>query len=672
VGAAIAVAALLLPLLVAASAGAAAPRGQFVLRCVYSHTLPDDPIVAPGQPGASHSHDFYGNTTVNADSTMESMLAGGTTCRVPSDTAGYWAPTAYLNGEQVRPTVMRIYYLGTPNAEVETIPAGLQMIGGNRDATSGLENPHVRWYCGETKDVKTPRASVPYDCTDYARQHAFVDGVIAIVDFPNCWDGVGLTPSSVVYPESGNCPAGFRHVLPRLSERVHLGIMDPTVPGPDSTVALELSSGPYWTFHADFWNTWQQERLDQLVEECIVAEVHCGAVDASGRIDWTRQFGTRRYDLAWATATHADGAYVAGFTNFALEGQRYRHRYDAFVRKYGAGGKELWTRQFGSSGVDQVLAISADEGGVTVVGSTDGRLPKQEAVGGLDLFAARFGPRGRQLWVRQLGTKGDDRATAVVTVPGGAYVAGSTTGRLGGDRRGVTDAFLLHLDADGDVVWVRQFGTDRAEEVTGLAARAGRLYAVGWTAGTLRGRFVGGATDGFVAVYGVGGDARWRRQVGTTGADRLSAVVARADGLFLSGSTDGAFEDQANAGGLDAFVGKLAPLGRPLWFRQFGSPSDDDAVALGADGKGVYVAGSTSGALPDGEHLGEWDGFVRKYLPNGTQIWTRQLGTDDFDQVYGLSVEPTGLYVTGTTHGSFEGFENAGDRDVFVIRVAFS
>jgi Domain of unknown function (DUF1996) len=81
-----------------APAQAASPSGQFVVRCRYSHTLADDPIVFPGQPGASHVHDFFGNVTTDAASTVESMLAGETTCRAASDTAGYWAPAVYLNG----------------------------------------------------------------------------------------------------------------------------------------------------------------------------------------------------------------------------------------------------------------------------------------------------------------------------------------------------------------------------------------------------------------------------------------------------------------------------------------------------------------------------------------------------------------------------------------------
>ncbi len=43
--------------------------GQFVAKCLYSHSAPDDPIVWPGRPGRSHLHDFYGATGTNAGST---------------------------------------------------------------------------------------------------------------------------------------------------------------------------------------------------------------------------------------------------------------------------------------------------------------------------------------------------------------------------------------------------------------------------------------------------------------------------------------------------------------------------------------------------------------------------------------------------------------------------
>ena len=146
----------------------------------------------------------------------------------------------------------------------------------------------------------SPDRDAPYDCTPWA-SYAFVDGVVAVIDFPSCWNGTGLRPEDVAYPVAGACPSGFGHLIPKLSERVHLGVMDPN--HEDGTLALTLSSGPWYTLHADFWNTWQQERLDQLVADCLVARAHCGSVDATSSIAWSRQFGTMRYDLAYAAAS---------------------------------------------------------------------------------------------------------------------------------------------------------------------------------------------------------------------------------------------------------------------------------------------------------------------------------------------------------------------------------
>ena len=73
---------------------------NFVSSCTFSHSAPDDPIVFFGQPGASHDHSFVGNTGTNASSTLESLLATGTTCHRPGDTAAYWMPTLSSTGSR--------------------------------------------------------------------------------------------------------------------------------------------------------------------------------------------------------------------------------------------------------------------------------------------------------------------------------------------------------------------------------------------------------------------------------------------------------------------------------------------------------------------------------------------------------------------------------------------
>ena len=665
------VGALLLTLLAPVDAGAVGGQGQFVVRCTYSHTLMDDPIVFPGQPGASHEHDFFGNKSVDADSTVQSMLAAGTTCRAASDTAGYWAPTASIDGHKIRPPVMRIYYLGTRGEDVETIPEGLQLIGGNKTATSADENPHVHWYCGETADVKTTRQPFPYDCSPYASQE-LVDGVIAIIDLPNCWDGVGLTPEHTVYPQNGDCPSGYSHVLPRLSERLHFGIMDPTAA--DGSVALTLSSGPYWTMHADFWNTWQQDRLDQLVDQCIDAGVHCGSIDALAQEDWTREFGTSRYDLGAAADVDDKGnVVVAGFTNLRLPGEQFRHRSDAFVRAIGSGGRERWTTQFGGSGVDQANAVAVARDGIYVAGYTDGRLPKQDEVGGDDAFVAKLGRSGRLLWVRQFGTKSDDRATSIAVGGSSIVVGGWTTGHLRrGDAHGGADGFVRQFHPDGSSGWIRQFGGPGDDRVLGLAANGVRYYAAGVTAGELGGPSKGG-TDAFVRVMTANGLSEWTTRYGTQSDDAFTSIsVPLPTQIFVAGVTNGSFPDQTPDGGLDAVVGRIASDGTSVWTRQFGSPLDDEPASVRGSDDGVYVSGSTLGSLAGQTQLGESDGFASKYLRSGALIWTQQFGTNDYDRVYGAGLAGDALFVTGTTHGAFDGTVNEGDRDVFVTRFRFT
>jgi hypothetical protein len=651
-------------------AGAQAGIGQFVLRCDYSHTLSDDPIVLPGQPGAAHSHDFFGNKDVDAFSTVDSLLNADTTCRVPSDTAGYWWPTASLNGRQIQPKVMRIYYFGDQHGQVETIPPGLQMIGGNREATTPAENPHVHWFCGQIKGQRTPLMDTPYDCRPW-QASGFVDGVIAVIEMPNCWNGIGLTPENVTYPVSGReCPDGFPHVLPRLSQRVHLGIMNPL--NPDGTVAVTLSSGPFYTLHSDFWNTWQQPRLDELVEECLAAGVHCGSVDETRSIEWTSQFGTQRYDLAYATATFDDDVYVAGFTNYALPGQSFHRLSDVFLRKYDAGGTELWTRQFGTSGTDQAFALSADESGVYVVGSTDGRFPKQKHHGETDAFVARFGANGRSLWLRQFGTRRSDEAVGVAQTGGGLFLAGSTGGRLGDGRAGGIDAFIGRFSPDGEPRWIRQFGSSATDDARALAVESGTAYVVGTTDGVLHGKTSLGGFDAFVTSYDVDGRRLWGRQFGTTGTDEAMSIVALPNRSYVAGVTDGALKNQSALGGADAFLTRFSPSGESVWTRQTGTPAADDAIAVAATAKAVYLAGSTTGALPDQSLLGETDAFVKRFEPKGTEVWTIQFGTPDFDKAYAFALGSGAGFVAGTTHGAFEGQVNAGDRDVFLTKIAFT
>jgi hypothetical protein len=252
-------------------AGPAASPGaepaNFLSVCGYSHRAPDDPIVYPGKPGASHSHDFMGNNTTNAFSLYLGMRAGTTTCRASDDTAGYWVPTLYDNGAAVAPARLHAYYRtgGKPAAAIKPFPAGLKVVAGNAKATEAQDLRVVRWDCGVMGGVR-PQTTPPA-CPSGSRLHL-------AISFPDCWNGRDLDSadhkSHLAYSQRGRCDAAHPVPVPRLVESITYR----TAGGPGIT----LASGAPVTAHADFFNAWNQQRLDQLVRDCLNADKHCGAI----------------------------------------------------------------------------------------------------------------------------------------------------------------------------------------------------------------------------------------------------------------------------------------------------------------------------------------------------------------------------------------------------------
>src|SRR3989304_644994 len=83
--------------------------------------------------------------------------------------------------------------------------------------------------------------------------------------------------------------------------------------------------------------------MQVLLPVAIVALVLVQPPAVSGQVvDWTRQFGTSSFDVAYAVAVDGSGVYVAGRTDGTLPGEMSAGGDDAFLRKYGAEGTEAW------------------------------------------------------------------------------------------------------------------------------------------------------------------------------------------------------------------------------------------------------------------------------------------------------------------------------------------
>lgn len=271
----------------------------FTVDCTFSHRAPDDPIVHPGHPGASHSHEFFGSAATDATSTGPSLRGTATTCEDTEDTAAYWVPTLSVDGVAVDPTFVRAYYRAAPGADVREVvapPLGLAMIAGDPDRTAvGDDGPATThdhgamadeghdhggpapttvpgsdptaaagWGCG----LRPRRLHVepPTDCTDPSP-------LTLQLRFPDCWDGERLDAedhrSHVAASVDGACPADH----PVLMTQLQVSVQWP-VTGAEAGRAT-LSSGAVAGAHGDFLNGWDPDALAAHVDLCIHAKANC-------------------------------------------------------------------------------------------------------------------------------------------------------------------------------------------------------------------------------------------------------------------------------------------------------------------------------------------------------------------------------------------------------------
>ena len=161
--------------------------------------------------------------------------------------------------------------------------------------------------------------------------------------------------------------------------------------------------------------------------------------------------------------------------------------------------------------------------------------------------------------------------------------------------------------------------------------------------------------------------------MGTSGDNWVLANDAATDSsgnIYVIGDTSGALDGNNHIGGYDIFVFKYDSSGNKIWSRQLGTNDYDFAQGVATDSSAnVYVTGYTAGGLDGNTNAGDYDLFLVKYNSSGTKQWTKQLGTSSADSASGVATDSSAnVYVTGQTAGGLDGNTNAGSEDLFLVK----
>ena len=280
---------LIAPHVTHAQRGPTGSTGSFISHCgtnAEGHRNSDNFMAVPGKVnGSQHVHDYVGNLSTDAFSTIESLAAAGTTC-TNGDLSTYFWPvlrdTAASGsdarahgggldgnfGEILRPATVQLQFRGNATARVTAMPDNLGIMTGDaKAATNGAANANAAWTCTGFEDRTTAKYPL---CPQGS-------WLVRILDFPSCWDGKTLHPADhqtlthVVFPQQDGSCSGGTVAIPQL--RITLTYDRPT--GSDFAVDAfpEQQHNPI-TDHAMFMNLIPTAVMAQAVN-CINTDRTC-------------------------------------------------------------------------------------------------------------------------------------------------------------------------------------------------------------------------------------------------------------------------------------------------------------------------------------------------------------------------------------------------------------
>jgi hypothetical protein len=377
---------------------------------------------------------------------------------------------------------------------------------------------------------------------------------------------------------------------------------------------------------------------------------------------WVGVFDSPHGEAATAVAIRASGdPVVGGRVEESVHDQSYRGGdSDGLLAGYTEDGDRQWTRLIGGDGIDKVNDVATDADGNIYATGTAGSAIGDTTHNGeyADGFVAKYSPDGERLWAHMIGTEEPDFAegVAVDDDEGDVYVVGNTYGALTdqsieGDE---SAAYLTRLSTDGKRTWTRLVATEEPDSLGAVAVGPdGGIGVAGTTSGAL-GEQAGDISDadGIAAAYDASGNRRWLDQFGTPSREGVEDVTFGPDGLYVGGSTKGALSDSErddDRTDTDGFVVAYDASGEHRWTRLLAGRVDDQVLGLATDGDTLHAVGQTADRLGSLDNANYPTGFHARLSDSANDWSTRFVSSRDDVWTGDVATTDTAIYLTGAT-----------------------
>ncbi|HWI93062.1 MAG TPA: gliding motility-associated C-terminal domain-containing protein [Flavisolibacter sp.] len=349
-------------------------------------------------------------------------------------------------------------------------------------------------------------------------------------------------------------------------------------------------------------------------------------IDYAGIVQWQKSLGGTNRDFAGCIKTTTDGGYiVAGYSYSNDKDVSGNHGYsDCWIAKLDKRGSVEWQKCFGGSYNDDVYSIiQTSDGGFAAAGFTDSKDGDLNGnYGKSDCWIIKLNNKGDLQWQKRLGGTEDDVAQSIDEAKDGGYIVAGYTSSNDIDInnfKGAVDAWIIKLQADGNLEWQKCFGGSEVEYAESIQHTSDGGYVFTGMSYSKDGDVSNthGGSDLWIVKLDKIGNLQWDKSFGGSNEERGFGIVETSDFGYaaagLSYSTDGALRGRnINA---TAWVVEVTNRGQLLWQKNLGFNKQSILYSIKeTKDKGLIAAGFTAKTM-GGSVDSTADFYVVKLLP---------------------------------------------------------
>lgn len=358
-----------------------------------------------------------------------------------------------------------------------------------------------------------------------------------------------------------------------------------------------------------------------------------------GAIIWNKYYGGAEDDIATNITKTSDGGYIiSGYSqssNSQCNNQSNAGFFDYWLVKIDSNGNQEWCQDFGYSGNDQAYDVfETQDGGFFATGYFD------------------------------------------VTASGGE---GNNDRAGSGNNHGVGEYWAIKMDNQGDFIWTRFFGGNHFDKCHDAIETEDHGFLLIGTSESLeeansditnpRGTF-----DYWVVKVDANGNKVWVKNYGGSEIDQAFAACETNDGnYFIVGDSRSGDQDlDSNYGNADAWLVKISPTGELLMEKNYGGDQFDSAKSIVPISDGNFlISGASRSATNDvSANNGENDAWVFVIDAQGTMLFEKSVGGSVLDFAEDAILSNGRIVVVGNTESNDGDIPmNKGIKDVLIIKI---